>query len=516
MDTGHRKNFSWDFYSKVIILSYCVLQLLRWRIFPQFMDTYYHLLTAWGFIQAGGYSGWDFWQYAPSGRVHIYPPLFHLVLAFFIKAGASKIILAKFFEAAMPALFLIVLWRFIRRNYSEVFAFFVALAFSSSFPFYLSLINHIPATLALIFGFLALGQLFAGRLLRCLILLTLCFYTHIGIPWFFAFSLFLFALFNPGCRKECFIVLACSLMLALPVLAKQLLGLKYISALGLNLSEKYACQIKIIDYLFAFFGALLIFKKEPRYRLFVSFFAASLIFLSYPYRFFSAEGYLPVIFLSAAFYQSVYENFKDKKVYLQALSLALPALFVLFLSPTLSMNVPEGGNKPAYRMVFSGSAATGMFLARGESMWLDRAYQYPVSLIQENSHGEDIIYSTLNFTGISLASISGRATANALFPEIKASQRFDPFSSSKIIIFNRLDDPGEVSRIVNYYNLKKIGESKMFIIYSNSLTAAKAAIARGSVSFKAVLAIFFIAIFLFWQSEKMFDLAKKYVKLIFL
>src|SRR3990167_1371545 len=99
------KDFSWDFYSKLMILSYCLLQFIRWPLLPQFMDIYYHLLTAWGFIQAGGYSGWDFWQYAPAGRIHIYPPLLHIVLAFFIKSGISKIILVKFLETAAPISF---------------------------------------------------------------------------------------------------------------------------------------------------------------------------------------------------------------------------------------------------------------------------------------------------------------------------------------------------------------------------------------------------------------------------
>ena len=89
-------NNPWGYFSKIIILAYAVLQLLRLAIFPQFIDMYYHLQTAWGFIQAGGYSNWDFWEYAPFGRPHIYPPLFHILLALFMKLGFGVIFLAKF------------------------------------------------------------------------------------------------------------------------------------------------------------------------------------------------------------------------------------------------------------------------------------------------------------------------------------------------------------------------------------------------------------------------------------
>ncbi len=53
-------NNPWGCFSKIIILVYIILQLLRLIILPQFMDIYYHLQVAWGFIQAGGYSSWDF------------------------------------------------------------------------------------------------------------------------------------------------------------------------------------------------------------------------------------------------------------------------------------------------------------------------------------------------------------------------------------------------------------------------------------------------------------------------
>lgn len=201
-------NLSWDFYSRVIILSYLLLQILHWQMFPRFMDIYYHLLTAWGLIKAGGLSAWDFWQYAPVGRVHIYPPFFHIVLAALMKLGINNIILAKLFEVFTPVIFLIVLWKFVRKNFSDRLAFFVVLMFGSSISFYLSLLNHIPATLALIFGFLAYGQLFKKRQARSLLLLTLCFYTHIGISLFFSLSLFFYGLFYKEFRKACLSVVA--------------------------------------------------------------------------------------------------------------------------------------------------------------------------------------------------------------------------------------------------------------------------------------------------------------------
>jgi len=213
-----------------------------------------------------------------------------------IKLGFSPAILAKFFEAVSPVVFLSVLWGFLRRNYDKHLAFFAIVTFTSSFSFYLSLLNHIPATLALIFGFLALDQLFQKRTLRSSLLLTLCFYTHIGIPWFITLAFLFYGLLSQQNKKPCFAILLLALAFSSPILYKQFCGLRFISAIGMNLNEIYLCQIKIIDYILAFLALIFSFKMGGKYRLFPSLFLASLIFLSYPYRFFALKGIWPYCF----------------------------------------------------------------------------------------------------------------------------------------------------------------------------------------------------------------------------
>lgn len=487
----YQKRFSWDLYSWLIIISYLLLQTLRWPLLPQFMDIYYHFLIAQGFIQANGYTGWDFWQYAPFGRIHIYPPFFHMILAMLMKLGINKVILAKIFESLTPTLFLIALWHFIRRIYNERLAFFVMLAFTSSFSFHLSLLNHIPATLTFCLGFLAFEQLFRQNPLRCLLLLTLCFYTHIGISWFLALSLLFYGLFDKQYRKKCFLILIAAFILSLPILFKQLSGMRFVKNLGLSLNEKYLLQIKIIDYVFAFLGLLIIFKQAQRYRLFLSFFLASLIFIIYPYRLFSAEGYFPIICLSAIFMYSLYE--KVNRTY----PIILVALFILFLSPTFSMNRALGEKKITYKLNLADSSLIGMLFAKGESIWYPRDYLSAARLVKDNSQEHDIVYSTLNIIGMTLSAIAERPTANALLPEIGPSKEFDPYSVAKIVVFTKIDDPQRVNAIVSFYKLVNIGENKLFILYKNPSNYVKVNPGKALIPFWAITIIGVIFIFLF-------------------
>ena len=458
-------NFSLDFFSKLLILIFLFLQLFRWQFYPQFMDMYYHLHIAWGFIQAGGYSNWDFWEYAPVGRPHIYPPLLHFILAFFIKLKVNPILLAKIFEAFTPVIFIFVLWRFVRANFGEKLAFFTLLVFCSSFSFYSSLTNHVAATLGLILGFISFIWLFKNKIWLAASFLTLCFYTHIGISWFFALAFLIYAFLEPEKRWKGLIVLFSSVLLSLPVILNCLFNLPAIKSLGLNLGEAHLCQIKIFEYLLAVFVFTFIFKLEKKYRLFIALFFASIIYLIYPYRYFSAEGFLPVILLASLGLEKLYSKLNQARARIIFLLIAVACF--MFFSPTISLERKNPQDKTDIRLIYWDSAFLNMLTAKGSTIWLAKEYNYVREIIWANSRPRDIIYmpSDNDAFGVVFAAISGRPTANALFIELKPAKPFDYLSAARIIIFAKDTSVGSISRIVNQYKLHKIGENKLFLIY---------------------------------------------------
>lgn len=483
----------WNSLSKLTIFSLLLLQLIRWSILPQFIDIYYHLATAWGFIQAGGYSGWDFWQYAPVGRPHIYPPLFHLILAGFIKAGINPVILAKLCEVFAPPALLLILWKFIRDNYSPKLAFFTALVFLSSFSFYLSLLNHIPATISLILGILSLGQLFKKNVLRSSILLALTFYTHIGISWFFALTFISYGLLNKEIRKTALTIFMAAFIFALPIVIKELNTLRFITSLGLGMHEKYLCQVKIIETILALVGLFQAMKTGKEYKLFAAMFLSSLIFVTYPYRFLSAEGYFPVILLAAFCIFNFYHKLNRRHLIL------VIAFFFLAFSPTFSMHKVTNERKINYEVKFFDSGFLNTLLAKGQILWFPEEYIPAAKLVKDNSSFKDITYCTFDPLGLTISSIAGRASANALLPEIKASQNLNPFVVSKIIIFTRLDNEKMVDSAVKRLNLSKIGENKFFIIYNNPNCQFEEYVVKASVSFPVIVCIGLVILLIFWK-----------------
>jgi hypothetical protein len=292
-------------------------------------------------------------------------------------------------------------------------------------------------------------------------------------------------------------------------LLQQINALKVIESWGWELNEKYNCQISVLNYIFAALGLILIIKAGKKFRLLLSFFFSSFIFLFYPYRFSSSEGYLAIILLSAFFLDWLFEKLKSKG-FLSNSYVVFCFLF-LFISPTLALNKPTPDSKLEIKLLFSDSAFTGLLLARGQTIWFPNDYLPAANLIKNNSQDRDIVFSTLKIAGLILSTISERATANGLFPEIKASRAFDPILNSKIIVFTVDENPQDIERIVSAYKLIKIGQTKMFILYKNNLTNIKAPVRSATLPYKFIYLIALIFVLLYWQlgRQKLLFLHKK-------
>lgn len=469
---------SYDFWALLILIFYVVFQVAQWKSFPQHLDMYYHLLTAWGFIKAGGYTIWDFWQNAPVGRPHIYPPIFHVALAILIKAGIDKIFLARLFCAAVPLVFIFVLWNFLRKKFSSLLALLSLITIASSYTFFASLANHIPSTIAMTFGILSIWQLLNKKLINAIILLTLSFYTHIGASYFMAASIFIYGLLKSDERRIALSTVASAVILSIPMIILQLSGFNLTAFL--QIKENFFCEFKTIDYILAAAGIVILLRARGAGKLFLAFFAASFIFIPYAFRLFSAEGYLSIALLSAVALYGICESF-PKRPFRYALYAII--IFMLIFSPTVAMGQARVGG-PVYRIYIFDSCLTRFFLpgisgrSISQSAWFENRYNFASKLIRENSREDEIIYSPDDIIGLCLAVDSGRATANYLLPEAGAPPVTDPFAVSKIIVILKYHNRESVKEIADKYGFEFLGKNDIFDIYRNPYTDAKICIKK--------------------------------------
>ena len=158
------------------VYKYCAIALLivvviatiaSWRLYPVFIDTYYHMAVIEGFSQAGGITTRAFWEMAPGGRVHIYPPSLHVIGYFFHLLGVSTGTYMTLVSATFYAGCLLTTWIWLRRVLGDRSAFFAVVLLCGPYAFFSTQATFQAVAGVLVLAPLALLALEKERFLAC-------------------------------------------------------------------------------------------------------------------------------------------------------------------------------------------------------------------------------------------------------------------------------------------------------------------------------------------------------------
>ncbi len=217
--------FHLDSLDKLSLGILATLWLLLWlgrnTIFPVPPDSYYHLLVARHVYEAGAVPLWDSWEWAPLGRPHLYPPLYHVLLASLAGLLNGDLL------AAFRILLTIVLpftyfttWYLARWLFDARRAFVALLIVGMDGALVFSAAMGTPGVLATSFVSLMLVLFLTERYVAASILGALAAYTHLGVPSLSFVGLGLFCLLNRRYLPHFFIMMAIVVLTMLPWLAR--------------------------------------------------------------------------------------------------------------------------------------------------------------------------------------------------------------------------------------------------------------------------------------------------------
>lgn len=198
-----------------------VLLWARHDFIPFPPDAYYHLMAAREIVERGAVPLWDDWQFAPGGRPHLYPPLFHLLLAALSLPFGGDVLEA--FRVVLALLLptgLLSAW-YLARRFHGPGAGLAALALLGWDPmFAFTSLMGMPAILAGACVTVLLAQFLYRRFVPCVLLAVCVFYIHPGVGPFALLGLLVFSLVRRA-HLPFFLVLAgTTLLLALPWYAR--------------------------------------------------------------------------------------------------------------------------------------------------------------------------------------------------------------------------------------------------------------------------------------------------------
>jgi hypothetical protein len=494
----------WKFYALALIVVFIFILSLRWPLLPTFIDIYYHLAVMLGFNDAGGFVTKAFWEYAPVGRPHLYPPLLHLLMLIVYRLNLSALTVARLFEFIIYPSLLITLWWLVRRLFNSRLAFFTLLISLSIYPFYISTVNFIPSSLAMILAMWSLIFIERHKITTSSILLGLAFYAHAGMPWLFLVSFILYSLLNRKILKDSIKVIIFGFILALPILLYQYSFRQYVHLAAIT--ERFPLEINLWLLLLFFPGVIISFKRKERYNFFIVLFIVTLlsIFSHYRYRFVSGQGMVSFIFLSSITVDLVYE--KAVSILSKKLKTNLSNFYVfvfilicfLIFSPTFLIQ----DKKPKFYLLNSTyinliPAFKKIQRPHEFSIYFPKFYKPIKDIIIENSKPDDIIYCNFDYLAGVFSVLTGRATSTAMLKEVSAYRDFDPINVSKLILW--LKDPDKVINrnlnfVVRKYKLRKIKETELVYIYENPSRTPKRILSKPLLSNKLIFSILLLLI----------------------
>ncbi|MBU7044629.1 MAG: hypothetical protein HXS47_13645 [Theionarchaea archaeon] len=192
-----KKLNAYDLLTCGVIGLFTIITLIRFDIYPVFVDIYYHLSVAVSFENAGGIVLWDFWEFAPVGRPHLYPPLLHSLMLLGSECVPSLTV-AKVVSFIMFPASQVTLWIFSREIYSRKTGFYAVLLLSSSEQYFQLQAVTSAAALVLVLLPLLFLAFQKNKYIASIILLTACLYTHVGMG---PIALFSFALYTVSRKK---------------------------------------------------------------------------------------------------------------------------------------------------------------------------------------------------------------------------------------------------------------------------------------------------------------------------
>lgn len=486
----------WDFYSCFIFFAVLLSQASNWPGSPLFMDCYYHLCVVRGFHDAGGWVGQAFWEYAPFGRPHLYPPLFHFLELILFNCGVGLINIARFFDFVTYPLVLGAIWFVVRLLHSKRLAFFSLLLLYSSFSLFIAITSNIPFAFAFIFGLFAFLCLQRSKMASACLFLTFSFYTHSLMPWLFLLAFFLYGVFERKWAKRIFFVCSSAVVLALPLLWHEFSYSGFVRSV--RAAEFYYADLNLVLYIFSLAGVILCFKKQRKSLYFFAalILAMAVLLFTHRDRFLSGAGLIPVSILAALSLDEAWIFLKNRNSKKLLFIFFAGLVFVFFfLTPVVSLSPLH--KKPALKMKSSFINRWGMEnaqTAKAETIYYAKFIDELTLMIRLDSSVDDIFFFNYPYAGGMMSALAHRAASTAMLAEVKPFYEFDPIIYARFIFLFK--DPKDayyqaLPLLVERYKLKEVAGSQVACLYKHDcLTKRK--VVKASIPENACFLLLFL------------------------
>jgi hypothetical protein len=518
----------------VVLAAVTALWLARWPLFPAALDPAYHLMVAREMVEAGGLLTHEWWQAAPQGRPHLYPPLIHLILAGIMKAGCDPVTAIRLLSVTIVPAQLLTIVLVMRRVFGPSAALASLLMALLPFSWLAQASSALAAAVASILILWLLAAVVERRWRAVTCLAGLLFYTHLAMPGVAVASVgAACAMGAVRSHRRLWAAMAAGVALGLPWLWHV-----FAHTGQLHLAPRQENQaVEIVPALWALaaIGAWRCVRTGGTPRLLVGLWLGyGLLVYPYTYRWLSGEGLLPLILLAGIGLAGVSGTGERHAqpacagwrslILAAACAALLPAMAIERGLTDESRGdhhgAPELSAAPASSAV--GAGADGLADRQGERgrpsfsiRWLawrsapfrllawsgaggreDLVYGPLIEELAETvaslSRPREILWSNAPYALGLVAAIAHRPTSTAMLYEVPARGAFDPVAAAHLIVWFKMAPlPGtpRLDEIVARYRLEPAGEHALALLLRNPAAAVTARAPLASLSWKAAFVL---------------------------
>jgi hypothetical protein len=450
-----------DGLSALVLAGFAMFWIAQWPLLPFLMDSYYHLLIARQMEAAGGPIGFEWWQYAPVGRAHLYPPVLHLVLLALLKAGAGPLMAIRLLAAGLPPLLLASIYAAMRRLLGAQVALACVAVALVPYSFQLQAGVALAATLGMIELLWLMVTIEEGRIRAAGLLWALLGYTHLGMPWIALGMVAAYAWWQPSRRRQA---------------AQSVWGLGLVAPWWWHLLQHRGAMHPAARYEnvlldltpvllgFAALGLWACVRQGGRWRWLVACAMGFLVLApQYAYRWLCGEGLLPLILLAGAGLlwgsQRLSCTPRGRAAWLAA------GWVMLLCSPTL-LRTDEGwrwrwpDSGLSHLLGVESSPARDLSVS-AQSAPFQRFLVSAALLLRPG----DILWSNAPYALGVAAALWGQPTSTAMLDEMTPVRPMDPQQSASLLVWFKLPGGPEVAQALRDQPLQRVMEDDVAVIF---------------------------------------------------
>ena len=413
------------------VAAFAALWTSRWESFPIGPDPAYHLAIARQVVAAGGPIGYEWWEAAPEGRPHLYPPTLHLLLAGLLKAGVDPLACLRLLSAALPVAWLLALFLAASRLFGEAIGCCALWAGLLPFSAHLAAAMTMASTLACIELLWLMVAIEEGRAIAAGALVALLGYTHLGLPLIAGTAVVAYGIARPAVR---------------PVIGRAAWGMALIGPWWWHLwrhqdwlrlvgrEENAWIQFLPFLYMLAAAGLWTCLRRRGRWLWLPACLAGFLWLAPYHrYRWLSGEGVMPVVLLAAVGLDRLAGRRRRRGMAVAALWIAL-ALLPSWTRTAEGWRWRWRDSAPWHVTGVSDDRASGIDVTLASAPLVRWA-----NVVAARTRPDEILWSNAPYAGGLVAALAGRATSSAMLADVPA-RAADPISAAHAIWWAKIEE----------------------------------------------------------------------------